>query len=153
MHMEISWKRQHAIEAAIQQELAKGPCGRVWDVRNLAHLDRVHDAAQNKVVVVFAYSRSCGLCKHVLKLFEDMSTEVRPLLSLAEWLSACTMYAKDHSRRLSLAKWLSSCTVYTKDHSRRLNKTNQFLNDSAQQINVYLTFREGGSTLPPERRH
>lgn len=75
--MELSWKRQHALEAAIQRELESDPCGGVWDVRNLPHLERVHEAAQNKVVVLFEYSRSCGICKHVLQLYEAMSKEVR----------------------------------------------------------------------------
>ena len=51
----------------------------VWEVRGLSHLDAIHEeeAVGSSVLVVLAYSRSCGACKMVLQTFQVMATEVR----------------------------------------------------------------------------
>jgi hypothetical protein len=77
MHMELAWNRQLAADAALDSELQRGPEGQVWDVRDLRHLERVHQVAGSRVVVVCAYSRSCGCCKRVLEHLETMSRQVR----------------------------------------------------------------------------
>lgn len=82
--MELAWKRQSALDDMLTRELAQvGKEGRVWEVRDLAHLDRIHQAAGNRVVVLSAYSRSCGCCKRALQHLDIMAQQVRLCLSCA----------------------------------------------------------------------
>lgn len=75
--MEIAWKRQMQLEADIAAELSRGPDGVVWDVRDLAHLEKIHKVAEGRVVVMLAYSRSCGSCKRAIDFLQQMSRQVR----------------------------------------------------------------------------
>eukprot|EP00892_Ulva_mutabilis_P000944 jgi/Ulvmu1/10850/UM007_0024.1 len=74
-HMEIAWKRQMQIEADIAAELRRGPDGVVWQVRDLAHLDRIHKASGGRLVVMLAYNRSCGSCKRAVQWLQQMSRQ------------------------------------------------------------------------------
>lgn len=76
-HMEIAWKRQMQIEADIAAELSRSPDGVVWEVRDLAHLEKIHKIAGGRVVVMLAYSRSCGSCKRAVEFLQQMSRQVR----------------------------------------------------------------------------
>jgi hypothetical protein len=76
-HMEIAWQRQAAAEKQLALELQQGPEGVVWEVRDLAHLEMIHRIAGSRVVVLCAFSRSCGCCKRVLAFLEEMSKQVR----------------------------------------------------------------------------
>ena len=78
--MDLAYKRQAQSELSIQREIEAGPRGLVWEVRSLNHLDIIHEAVGNSVVVVLAYSRSCGSCKLVLREYQQMSTAVCPQL-------------------------------------------------------------------------
>ena len=64
------------IEADIAAELRRGPDGVVWQVRDLAHLDRIHKTSGGRLVVILAYSRSCGSCKRALEMLQHMSRQV-----------------------------------------------------------------------------
>lgn len=75
-HIELAWQRQVAAEERLAAELQQGPEGRVWEVRDLAHLDKIHQVAGSRVVVLCAFSRSCGSCKQALKFFEAMAKQV-----------------------------------------------------------------------------
>jgi hypothetical protein len=75
-HMDIAWQRQLRVERAIAAELERGPEGVVWDVRDLTHLEKIHEVAGDRVVVICAFSRSCGVCKRALAFLESMSREV-----------------------------------------------------------------------------
>lgn len=75
--MERAWHRQQAAEQAQQLEMQRGPEGKVWEVSDLRHFDRIHAAAGSRIVVLCAYSRSCGICKQVVQHFERMAQQVR----------------------------------------------------------------------------
>ena len=76
-HIELAWQRQVAAEERLAAELQQGPEGRVWEVRDLAHLEKIHQVAGSRVVVLCAFSRSCGCCKQALKFFEAMARQAR----------------------------------------------------------------------------
>jgi hypothetical protein len=75
--MELAWQRQAAADKQLALELEQGPEGRVWEVRDLDHLEKIHQVAGSRVVVLCAFSRSCGSCKRALAYLEDMSKQVR----------------------------------------------------------------------------
>jgi hypothetical protein len=75
--MEIAWNRQQAADAALTYELEQGPEGRVWQVRDLAHLEKIHNVAGTRLVVLCAFSRSCGCCKRALQFLDRMALQVR----------------------------------------------------------------------------
>lgn len=75
-HMELAWKRQMQLEADIDAELRTGPEGVVWQVRDLAHLERIHKVSGGRVVVMLAYNRSCGSCKRAIECLQQMSRQV-----------------------------------------------------------------------------
>ena len=89
MHMELAWRRQLAAEKAVQSELQRGPDGQVWEVKDLAHLDRIFHVAGNRIVVLCAYSRSCGCCKRVLEHMDTMSKQVHRTFLCAPGSSHC----------------------------------------------------------------
>jgi hypothetical protein len=73
--MELAWRRQQRVEQEIEAELKAGPSQDVWEVRDLAHLERIHEAAQGHVIVMLAYSRSCGCCKKAIQFIQRMSKQ------------------------------------------------------------------------------
>lgn len=75
-HMEIAWKRQQAVEAQISAELEGPQDGVVWEVRNLAHLEKIHTVAEDRLIVMLAYNRSCGSCKRAQEYLEQMCRQV-----------------------------------------------------------------------------
>ncbi|CAK0785139.1 hypothetical protein CVIRNUC_008345 [Coccomyxa viridis] len=75
-HLEQAWRRQEAEQAMM--DLESSSCcsiNCVTDLKNLAHLDRVADSAASSVVVVAFYSRSCGICKEMLKHYAKLCKE------------------------------------------------------------------------------
>lgn len=53
--------------------------GKVMEIQDLQHLESVVDKAGSSLVVVFFYTRSCGVCKELLRDFEQLCQEVRSL--------------------------------------------------------------------------
>ena len=46
------------------------------EIRDLEHLESVVDKAGSSLLVVFFYTRSCGVCKELLKDFVQLCEEV-----------------------------------------------------------------------------
>jgi hypothetical protein len=79
-HLELAWKRQQEREQQLSSLFSQpgGTSeGKVYEVYDLAQLDRVLEWAGNSLVVVCFYTRSCGACKSLLSYFEELSKEVR----------------------------------------------------------------------------
>jgi thiol-disulfide isomerase/thioredoxin len=53
--------------------------GKVLEVQDLQHLESVVDKAGSSLLVVFFHTRSCGVCKELLKDFKQLCEEVRLL--------------------------------------------------------------------------
>lgn len=56
-------------------ELLKHPAsyGKVTEVQDLQHLEALVDKAGSSLVVVFFYTRSCGVCKALLQDYQQVS--------------------------------------------------------------------------------
>jgi Zn-dependent alcohol dehydrogenase len=50
--------------------------GKVLEVQDLQHLESVVDKAGSSLLVVFFYTRSCGVCKELLRDFTQLCEEV-----------------------------------------------------------------------------
>lgn len=75
--MELQWQRhqeQEQLLAAVPASLAGGG---IIEVSSLAHLEALLGAAGGQLVVLTAYTRSCGICKHVLRELEVVLCEAR----------------------------------------------------------------------------
>jgi len=55
--------------------------GKVMDIQDLQHLESVVDKAGSSLLVVFFYTRSCGVCKELLRDFTQLCEEVSTLSS------------------------------------------------------------------------
>lgn len=53
--------------------------GKVMDIQDLQHLESVVDKAGSSLLVVFFYTRSCGVCKELLRDFQQLCEEVSAL--------------------------------------------------------------------------
>ncbi|CAL5229040.1 g12289 [Coccomyxa viridis] len=75
-HLEQAWRRQEAEQAAMDLE-GSSCCGVdcVTELKNLAHLDRIVESASSSVVAIAFYSRSCGICKEMLKHYSKLCRE------------------------------------------------------------------------------
>lgn len=51
--------------------------GKVLEISDLQHLDAVVEKAGSSLLVVFFYTRSCGVCKELMKDFKQLCEEVR----------------------------------------------------------------------------
>lgn len=75
--LEAAWRRQQEAEAR-QQCIAKDiEQGKLISVSDSVNLDFVMDQAGSQLVVVFMYSRQCGVCKDAARRFEQLKNEVR----------------------------------------------------------------------------
>lgn len=50
--------------------------GKVMEIQDLQHLESVVDKAGSSLLVVFFYTRSCGVCKELLRDFTQLCEEV-----------------------------------------------------------------------------
>jgi thiol-disulfide isomerase/thioredoxin len=51
--------------------------GKVVELQDLQHLEGLVDKAGSSLLVVFLYTRSCGVCKALLQDFQALCEEVR----------------------------------------------------------------------------
>jgi hypothetical protein len=51
--------------------------GKVMEIQDLQHLESIVDKAGSSLLVVFFYTRSCGVCKELLRDFTSLCEEVR----------------------------------------------------------------------------
>jgi thiol-disulfide isomerase/thioredoxin len=51
--------------------------GKVLEIQDLQHLESVVEKAGSSLLVVFFYTRSCGVCKELLRDFQQLCDEVR----------------------------------------------------------------------------
>eukprot|EP00798_Chlamydomonas_sp_ICE-L_P001446 gene1446-32820_t len=78
-YMDNMWKRQEEREkkrALFIEELEKGSCG-VEEVEDLEHFNLLLDAAGSRLVVLFIYSKACGICKDAMQRFELMCDDTK----------------------------------------------------------------------------
>ncbi|EFN52684.1 hypothetical protein CHLNCDRAFT_138664 [Chlorella variabilis] len=75
--MELQWQRQQAQEQLLAAVPASLAGGSVIEVAGLAHLEALLEAAAGQLVVLTVYSRSCGICKDVLRELEAVCRESR----------------------------------------------------------------------------
>jgi thiol-disulfide isomerase/thioredoxin len=66
-HLDLAWQRQLEQEQLIKQAANDAIADNVTQVYNLPHLESLIEAAGGSVVVVSFFSRSCGICKDVLR--------------------------------------------------------------------------------------
>ncbi|KAL4451444.1 hypothetical protein ABPG77_009516 [Micractinium sp. CCAP 211/92] len=76
-HLELQWQRQAEQDALLAGVPAALQSGRVLEVQSLQHLERILEAASGQLVVLTVYSRSCGICKAVLRELEAVCAESR----------------------------------------------------------------------------
>uniref|UniRef100_A0A383VNP6 Thioredoxin domain-containing protein n=1 Tax=Tetradesmus obliquus TaxID=3088 RepID=A0A383VNP6_TETOB len=69
-----AWKRQQERDERLKQQLV---LGKVVEVQDLEHLESLLDKAGSSLVVVAFYTRSCGVCKELLKEFQSMCEEAK----------------------------------------------------------------------------
>ncbi|WIA41159.1 hypothetical protein OEZ86_004778 [Tetradesmus obliquus] len=72
--MELAWKRQQERDERLKQQLV---LGKVVEIQDLEHLESLLDKAGSSLVVVAFYTRSCGVCKELLKEFQSMCEEAK----------------------------------------------------------------------------
>ncbi|KAL4420616.1 hypothetical protein ABPG75_010272 [Micractinium tetrahymenae] len=75
--MELQWQRQVEQDALLAAVPAALQSGGVLEVQSLPHLERILEAASGQLVVLTVYSRSCGICKAVLRELEAVCRESR----------------------------------------------------------------------------
>ncbi|PSC71718.1 thioredoxin-like chloroplastic [Micractinium conductrix] len=75
--MELQWKRQAEADAVLAGVPAALTAGGVLEVAGLAHLERILEEATGQLVVLTVYSRSCGICKEVVRELEGICHESR----------------------------------------------------------------------------
>lgn len=76
-HLEYAWKRQEEREQLQAAEQAGNPVGSVIDIRDLLQLEQLFSRAGNNLVVVFFYSKSCGVCKETAQRYELVRRETQ----------------------------------------------------------------------------
>jgi len=76
-HLNLAWERQKKEEEELGRVKSSIECGNVVPVRNLQHLDLLMDAAGGRLVIVALHSCSCGVCKDLLRAFEQICSESR----------------------------------------------------------------------------
>lgn len=72
--MELAWKRQQERDELLKQDAVSG---KVMDIQDLQHLESVVDKAGSSLLVVFFYTRSCGVCKELLRDFTQLCEEAK----------------------------------------------------------------------------
>ncbi|GIL77074.1 hypothetical protein Vretimale_3145 [Volvox reticuliferus] len=73
--LEAAWRRQEEAEARKQRLSTDIDEGRLITVPDTAGLDAVIEQAGSQLVVVFMYSRQCGVCKDAARRFEQLRNE------------------------------------------------------------------------------
>lgn len=66
-HLDLAWQRQLEQEQLLKQAATDAIADNIIQVYNLPHLESLIEAAGGSVVVVSFFSRSCGICKDVLR--------------------------------------------------------------------------------------
>jgi thiol:disulfide interchange protein len=83
--MNLSWDRQQlqdekttpqALEAAVTQPA-------VTTIKDLSHLEMLLDAAGGRLAVLYLFSRSCGVCNEMRRLYNDTCQESHELADSA----------------------------------------------------------------------
>lgn len=77
-HLELAWQRQAEQEERLEQLCAASSSGadEVLEISDLAQLEAVCANSGGRVVCVFMYSRTCGVCKEAAQRFEVLRREV-----------------------------------------------------------------------------
>lgn len=73
-HLELAWKRQQERDEMLKQGAVSG---KVMEIQDLQHLESVVDKAGSSLLCVFFYTRSCGVCKELLRDFTSLCEEAK----------------------------------------------------------------------------
>lgn len=76
LHLESSWKRQEKREGLVLEQ-AKSLHDGIAEVHDLEGLEALVQAAGPRIVVVFMYSRTCGVCKIARERFQELAQQAR----------------------------------------------------------------------------
>jgi thiol-disulfide isomerase/thioredoxin len=72
--MELAWKRQQERDEMLKHGAVSG---KVLEIQDLQHLESVVEKAGSSLLVVFFYTRSCGVCKELLRDFQQLCDEAK----------------------------------------------------------------------------
>lgn len=79
-HLELSWQRQQQNEQQLQELATASTSPRnsveVLEVADLQQLETVCTSAAGHLVVLFLYSKTCGVCKEAAQRFEALRKEM-----------------------------------------------------------------------------
>mmetsp|Transcript_2968 Transcript_2968/g.7287 ORF Transcript_2968/g.7287 Transcript_2968/m.7287 type:complete len:213 (-) Transcript_2968:831-1469(-) len=117
---EESWRRQQEKEQrAATLDLTHGSNGEVFEVRDLSDLEMVADKAGSNLVILFFYSKTCGVCKDARRRFEVMCQDAARSRARVVFCSADVHDEYDHTS--DVARW----------HKVRVVPTFLFLDEGA----------------------
>lgn len=76
-HLNLAWERQKEQDRILSPENVNADLtgNAVVSVKSLTHLETLLEAAGGRLVVVALYSTSCGVCKEVRRVFEDVCVD------------------------------------------------------------------------------
>ncbi|KAK9799731.1 hypothetical protein WJX73_005809 [Symbiochloris irregularis] len=75
-HFELAWRKQEADDATFQlASHVSCPTNCIAEVRDLAHMDSLIEAAGSSVICLALYSKSCGACKDMLRYQQQLCRE------------------------------------------------------------------------------
>lgn len=68
-------QRQEEEIAKLKSQLEQPRCPEGVHIKTLAHLDTAFECAGSRIVVMIAYSKSCGICQGFLEVVEEIVKE------------------------------------------------------------------------------
>lgn len=95
-HLEIAWKRQEEQEERAVQRVGDVVAGLVTDVDNLAQLETLLESAGPCLVVVFFYSKTCGICKEARNRFQELALQAKKQRARVAFLQHNVLDDYDH---------------------------------------------------------
>ncbi|GAX85252.1 hypothetical protein CEUSTIGMA_g12672.t1 [Chlamydomonas eustigma] len=73
--MEIAWQRQQEQEVRNELKRTSVESGEITEVEDLAQLDLLLETAGSRLVLLFLYSKACGVCKEAKLRYSELSQE------------------------------------------------------------------------------
>mmetsp|Transcript_40696 Transcript_40696/g.90476 ORF Transcript_40696/g.90476 Transcript_40696/m.90476 type:complete len:230 (+) Transcript_40696:145-834(+) len=98
-HMDLAWQRQQEREQRCT-EATPSP-GHVLEVESLAHLETLLEKAGSCLVIVFFYSKTCGVCKQARERFEQLCVEAKKQKARVVFLQHNVLDEYDHPSDVS----------------------------------------------------